>query len=117
MMIREKLVILKQSNMLEQSTVDSLLAILDYLITKNIIDSEDKADFFITHLAMACMRNNKKEYINFLEDDMREEIIASEHFLASQMLWRKLKKLLSFKLYEAETDYIYLHLVNFLNAR
>ena len=55
-MIREKLAILLSSEIIDQETQDYVLSVLEYLLKENIIEEEQQADVFLTHLAMADMR-------------------------------------------------------------
>jgi len=116
-MIKNKLLILLDNNVIEKPIYDALLTILIYLLNKKIINDEQRSDFFLTHLAMACTRHNKGAPINFLDDDLKKEIIESENYPKSQRLWAKLQEILPLEFPESEMAYIHLHLINFLNAR
>ena len=107
-MIREKLAILLSSEIIDQETQDYVLSVLEYLLKENIIEEEQQADVFLTHLAMADMRRKKNETINDLESFIRAEIEAKE-------LWQDLQEMTSNKHFdETELDYFYLHIINML---
>lgn len=116
-MIKTKLEILFKNDVLDKTAYDSLLLILDDLIKKNIIQDTQQADFFLTHLAMACARHKNKENINQLDEVLKKEIYESKHYNESSLLWEQLQKRLPLTLHKSEIDYIYLHLINFLNTR
>ena len=106
-MIREKLAILLSSEIIDQETQVYVLSVLEYLLKKNVIEEEQQADVFLTHLAMADMRRKKSETINDLESD--------EKFLHSKELWQDLQEMTSNKHFdETELDYFYLHIINML---
>ncbi|WP_278530592.1 hypothetical protein [Enterococcus asini] len=114
-MIREKLTILLSSEVIDQETHDYVLGVLDYLLKNDIIEGEEKADVFLTHLAMADMRRKKSETINDLESFIRAEIESDAKFLHSKELWQDLQKMTSDKQFDdAELDYFYLHIINML---
>ncbi|RBS32480.1 hypothetical protein [Enterococcus faecium] len=114
-MIREKLTILLISEVIDQETYDYVLSVLDYLLKNGIIESKEKADVFLTHLAMADMRRKKSETINDLESFIRTEIESDTKFLHSKELWQDLQRMTSDKQFEdAELDYFYLHIINML---
>lgn len=114
-MIREKLAILLSSEIIDQETQDYVLSVLEYLLKKNVIEEEQQADVFLTHLAMADIRRKKSETINDLESFIRAEIEADEKFLHSKELWQDLQEMTSNKHFdEIELDYFYLHIINML---
>lgn len=114
-MIREKLTILLTSDIIDQETHDYVLSVLDYLLQNDIIEGEQKADVFLTHLAMADTRRKKSETINDLESFIRAEIEADAQFLHSKELWQDLQEMTSDKKFDdAELDYFYLHIINML---
>lgn len=114
-MIREKLTILLSSEVIDQETHDYVLNVLDYLLKNDLIESEQKADVFLTHLAMADMRRKKNETINDLESFVRAEIEADAKFIHSKELWQDLQKMTQEKHFdETELDYFYLHIINML---
>ena len=114
-MIREKLTILLSSNVIDQETHEYVLHVLDYLLKNEIIQNEQRADVFLTHLAMADMRRKTSETINDLESFIRVEIEADTKYLHSKELWQDLQKMAKEKQFtNAELDYFYLHIINML---
>ena len=114
-MIREKLTILLSSNVIDQETHEYVLHVLDYLLKNEIIQNEQRADVFLTHLSIADMRRKTGETINDLESFIRVEIEADTKYLHSKELWQDLQKMAKEKQFtNAELDYFYLHIINML---
>jgi len=112
-MIRKKLEILKDQNVINQEILNFNLDILELLKERNIIEDDEEADTFITHLAMAMARD-EDESINALEDETLEEIRADEDFEKAQSLWKEIDERAPINFHENETGYFHLHLVNLL---
>lgn len=112
-MIRKKLDILKENSVINQEILEFNLEILELLKDRNIIEKEDEADTFITHLAMAMARKDDEE-INAMEDVVLVEIKEDENFEQAKKLWEEIKELSPVTFHDNETGYFYLHLVNLL---
>ena len=63
-MIRDKLTVLLDSGIVDQETYDYVFNVLSYLLEKEIVEEEQQADVFLTHLAMADMRRKNNETVN-----------------------------------------------------
>ncbi len=113
-MIKQKLEILVESQIIEKTTEDYVLKVLDYLLATKIISDATKADVFLTHLAMADARRKKNESIASLDDFIVAEITGDPNFLHSKELWQDLEEMAENKFEEAELDYFYLHIINML---
>jgi len=112
-MIRKKLEILKDQNVINQEILNFNLYILELLKEKNVIEEDEEADTFITHLAMAMARD-EDESINAMDDTTLEQIKADENFEKAQTLWNEIDEKAAISFPENETGYFYLHLVNLL---
>jgi transcriptional antiterminator len=112
-MIRKKLDILKENGVIDQEILEFNLEILELLKNRNIIEEEDEADTFITHLAMAMARKDDDE-INAMEDVVLDEVKEDENFEAAKELWEEIEEMAPVTFHENETGYFYLHLVNLL---
>ena len=112
-MIRKKLDILKENQVINQETLDFNLEVLQFLKERQIIDAEDEADTFITHLAMAMTRSDD-EAINVMEDYIFDEIKNDKDFKKAQILWKEIEEMTPVEFHENETGYFYLHLINLL---
>lgn len=112
-MIRKKLNILKENSIIDQVILEFNLEILKLLENRNIIEEEDEADTFITHLAMAMAREDDEE-INAMEDVVLTEIKEDEEFEQAKKLWEEIEEMAPVTFHENETGYFYLHLVNLL---
>lgn len=114
-MIREKLAVLLDSEIIDQDTNDYILHVLFYLVDTAIIDEEERADIFLTHLAMADMRRKNSEAVSDLESFIKSEIEADAKYLHSKELWQDLQQMTSEKNFaNSELDYFYLHIINML---
>lgn len=114
-MIRDKLTVLLDSGIVDQETYDYVFNVLSYLLEKKIVEEEQQADVFLTHLAMADMRRKNNETVNSLESFIQAEIEGDPHYLHSRELWQDLQKMTSEQSFaDAELDYFYLHIINML---
>lgn len=113
-MIKQKLEILVESQIIEEETQSYVLRVLDYLLGKQLIEETRKADVFLTHLAMADARRKKNESIANLDEFILAEIESDPTYLHSKELWQDLEKMTENKFEEAELDYFYLHIINML---
>lgn len=117
-MIQQKLVILKENNVIDEHTFDEMQEVLNYLRTNNVIQEDDEADTFITHLAMASSREkNQEAQVDFVDEAIKNEIEAAPEYVQAVRIWGEVSELISVDFPEAENDYFYLHLVTLLQAK
>ncbi|MBP1045072.1 PRD domain-containing protein [Enterococcus sp. BWM-S5] len=114
-MIKQKLIVLEESGIIDTEVHNYVLAVCDYLKEKQIIKEDHEADVFLTHLAMAAARQKSGEAVNALDPFIKEQIISDSQYLHSQVLWQELAELVTIDFDETELDYFYLHICNMLN--
>ena len=114
-MIQQKLVILKENNVIDEQTYLFMQETLTLLKDKEIIKEESESDTFITHLAMATSRQIKEEEpIDFVDDTIKNEIEKAAEFQQAVEIWEQITDLSPITFPENEKDYFYLHLVTML---
>lgn len=114
-MIQEKLMILKENNVITDVVYDYTQEVLLYLKDQNIVKTEDQADVFITHLAMATARQYTDENVNSVDPLIYDEIKANVRYEEAVHYWKNISALAPITFRENETGYFYLHLVALLN--
>lgn len=116
-MMQEKLNVLLENGIIDEAIFNRMNEVIDYLLEQNVIDDEDEADTFITHLAMATAREkNDEEQLDFVDESIKKEIEAAKEYDEAVQLWGELSKMVGVDFPEAENDYFYLHLVTLLQA-
>lgn len=113
-MIQEKLSILKENRVIDQETYEYAQEALMYLINKNIVEREESADVFITHLAMATARQNTDEMIDGIDEIVKQEIENDENYEEATEIWKELKAIAPTSFSQDEDGYFHLHLVTLL---
>lgn len=113
-MINEKLKVLLKSGVIDEETNAYVRDVLQYLLKNNIISSEDQADIFLTHLAMAHMRQKEDDAVSQMDDIIKSEIENNERYEESQQLWKIIDNMSELQFGESELHYFYLHIINML---
>ncbi|MCC5890354.1 MAG: PRD domain-containing protein [Alkalibacterium sp.] len=113
-MIKEKLRILKESNVIDEAAFTYSEEALMFLKKKEVIEDDDEADVFITHLAMATARQESDEKIEPLNTSIKEEIKQSDKYNEATTIWDELKQLAPADFNPDEDGYFHLHLVTLL---
>lgn len=114
-MIAKKLGILKEAKMIDEQTETFVLAVNTYLIEKKVIEEEEHLDMFLTHLAMANMRQKKNESVVKMDALILAEVENDPKLDASKKLWQELESYSSTKFSTDELGFIYMHIINLLN--
>ncbi|EDP68072.1 hypothetical protein CAT7_00895 [Carnobacterium sp. AT7] len=114
-MIQEKLTILRENNVINDSVYDYAQEVLKFMKAQNIINNEDEADTFITHLAMATARQYTEETINSVDQMINEQIKADQKYDEALKYWNEIAALAPIPFRENEAEYLHLHLVTLLN--
>lgn len=114
-MIQEKLTILRENNVINDSVYDYAQEVLKFMKAQNIISNEDEADTFITHLAMATARQYTEETINSVDQMINEQIKVDQKYDEALNYWNKITELAPVSFRENEAEYFHLHLVTLLN--
>lgn len=117
-MIEEKLTILLENEIIDEETFKEMNDVLTYMKKNDVIDDEDEADIFITHLAMASGRvKNQEEPIAAVDDAVKGQIIEAPEYEDAVQLWDELSRIVSVNFPAIENDYFYLHLVTLLQSQ
>jgi len=116
-MIQEKLTLLKENNVIDQTAYNYSQEAITYLKDKQVIAEDDEADVLITHLAMATARQNTDETIEAVDDAIGEEIKMNQHYESAKQLWNELKAFAPTEFDTSEEGYFHLHLVTLLQEK
>jgi hypothetical protein len=116
-MIGEKLKILRDSNVIDEETEQFVLSVNHYLLTRKVIDEEEHLDMFLTHLAMANMRQKKNETPLIMDEDILSEIKKDQKLAESKALWQELAQYSSTVFSTDELWFVYMHIINLLNKK
>ena len=114
-MIQEKLTILKENNVINETVYDYTQEVLKYLKKQGVITNEDQADVLVTHLAMATARQYTDEKVNSVDQFVYDEIKANPKYEQASYHWEAISALAPITFRENEAEYFYLHLVTLLN--
>ncbi|GEK89689.1 hypothetical protein SAMN04488100_12116 [Alkalibacterium putridalgicola] len=116
-MIQEKLDLLKENKVIDQTAYDYSQEALAYLKKEKVIEEDDDADVLITHLAMATARQNTDEKIEGVDDAILAEIQSDSHYDQAKELWNELKAFAPAEFETNEEGYFHLHLVTLLQEK
>ncbi|MDO4431984.1 MAG: PRD domain-containing protein [Aerococcaceae bacterium] len=116
-MILEKLKILQDSKVIDEDTYQFALNVLANFKELELIQADNEADVFLTHLAMADSRRKLNDYsIGEMDKFILDEVEKNEHYMQSKEIWESIsKKYTRDNFSDNEKHYIYLHLTNLLN--
>lgn len=107
MSLEIRLEILESTGTIAKETRESLQKVIQMFKNKyKIILSEELGSMMITHLAMAITRIKKGEPVNEISEDVYEEILDSEYFSKSEIIYEDLEKELDVILPESERKYM-----------
>lgn len=110
-MIREKLKVLRENDVIDEKVEEKVLQAGELLIEEEIIKDLDEADVFLTHLAMSFSR---EEELNEVDDSIKNQIVNNEHYSKAVDVWKKLRDKLDLDHSESEDDYMFMHLLTLL---
>lgn len=113
-MIQQKLTILKENQVIDEEVYRFSQEALAHLKEKEIIQEDDQADTFITHLAMAMARHGEEE-IQAVDEHILAEITADEKFAEAKTVWEEIAAKSPVPFHPNESGYFYLHLVTLLH--
>lgn len=117
-MIQEKLTILKENDVIDETTYEDMQVALNLLKQEAVIIEEDEADTFITHLAMATSRQRKnEEQVDSVDPMIKQEIEAALEYKKAVAIWKQLSEKINVDFPKNEDDYFYLHLVTLLQNK
>jgi len=113
--MKEKLDILKEGNVIDDTTYDFALKSYEIMKERQIVSRDDLLDMFITHLAMATQRIKNGEIASCDIESMTALIKDSaglDVFNKAIALWRELSIYSPVEYPLEEQTFIYLHLCN-----
>ena len=113
-MIKQKLAILLDSNIIDTDTYQYVLDVINYLLENQVIAEVDDADVFLTHLAMAHYRQKTGEIVNRLDEDFMIQIIEDENYQKALEVWADIKDMTKITFAESELGFFYMHLLTLL---
>lgn len=113
-MIQEKLDVLKTAGIIDDAVYEYIQAVIAYLEEKGLMNDVEKAEVFLTHLAMASARQKKGESVNALDTAISDQIKNEPQFVHAQDLWKELAALAPVSFHDNEIDYLYLHICTML---
>lgn len=113
-MIQEKLDVLKIAGIIDDAVYEYLQAVIAYLEGKGLMNDAEKAEVFLTHLAMASARQQKGESVTTLDATISEQIKNEPQFVHTQDLWKELAAMAPVSFHDNEIDYLYLHICTML---
>lgn len=116
-MIQEKLDILKDTNVIDETAYNYSQEALVYLKNNDIIKEDDEADVLITHLAMATARQNTDEKIDGVDGMILSDIQSDEKYDQATQIWDELRAFAPAKFEDNEEGYFHLHLVTLLREK
>lgn len=117
-MIQEKLTILKENDVIDETTYEEMQVALNELKKEHIIREDNEADTFITHLAMATSRQRKKQdQVDSVDQMIKREIEAAPEYEKAVLIWKELSEKINVEFPQNEDDYVYLHLVTLLQNK
>ena len=113
--IMERIGLLKEYNIADQTAYDDLVAIIKLIRERfGILLTEENAGVMITHIAAAFGRNRSGESVNpLVEAAVRELREHPCHSQAAEML-EALQGVITNELNEIEREFVLLHLCNLL---
>lgn len=113
-MIHKKMEVLNQSDIISKEIYDYALVIIETLKTQSFDITSDKAQVFMTHLAMATARQQKGESMNKMEQFILDDLMSQPQFEDAQIISDAMLENAPVAFTAAEKDYVYLHMCNLL---
>ncbi len=111
MTIKERIIILNESNQIDDDVRQRLIKLVtDFEKELNIKLDEENSSMFITHLAVAMTRTKESNTVNMPDEDLITELKESENYVKMNNLYVKLCDFMDFKFPEEEKWFILVHL-------
>ena len=102
-----RLELLESSNTINTETKKSLERVIEIFKNKYSIELvEENGSMMITHLAMAITRIKQGEPVKKISEDVYEEILESEYFEKSKVIYEDLQSVIDVVLPEDEKKYM-----------
>lgn len=114
-MIYKKLDVLKQGEIIDEPVFNYTLKVIAILEQEGFDVQSDKAQVFITHLAMATMRLLKNEQLAPLDPAIQADLESQSVFKQAEQIWGKLVVHSPVPFIPAEEGYVYIHMCSLLS--
>ncbi|GBU10397.1 hypothetical protein AwErysi_00130 [Erysipelotrichaceae bacterium] len=114
-MIYKKMEILKNGNIIDEAAYDYAFKVIKRLGEEGIDVQSDRAQVFVTHLAMATMRMQKGEVLEPLSEAIEADLKGQSIFAQAEILWTQLAYFAPKPFAQAEEGYIYIHMCSLLS--
>ena len=113
-MLRKRTEILRDANIINQEVSDFVFYCIDVLETDIENFQSDKAEVFVTHMAMAMQRVVNGEEVNELDDFIWKGMLEEECFGKAEEMYNKISQKSFIKIPEGEKKFIIMHICNLL---
>ncbi len=110
-MLKERIEILEQANIISKDVADYSKAVIDLLANKGEF-SQEKLEMFTTHLAMATQRVCMNHEVDILDENIWEEVRSSEHYKTAKLLYDEMIQLAPCQYPDAESKFLIMHICN-----
>lgn len=115
-MIVKKLEILKEAQVIDEQTEAFVLKVNEYFISAEEKVESANLEMFLTHLAMATMRQKGVEPVHAMNETIRLEIANHPKIEVAKKIWLELESYGTSPFTSNERWFIYMHLINLLNS-
>lgn len=114
-MLKMRMQILKQAGVISEEVAAFMDQVIDTMGEVFPGMSQEKAEMFTTHLAMATERIRKGEAIDGLEDAIWEEVAQSEEYPQARAFFDQMMAVCPVEFPENESRFMLLHICSILN--
>ena len=115
-MLERRFVILKDSEQIDQATLEYLRKMTKYIEEKTgKIPTEEKGGMLFTHLALAISRHQKGELCGDMDEMVKEQLEKKPLFCQAKNLWQEMSKACPINFAPQESDFMIMHLIAYLS--
>lgn len=115
--MEQRLAILLQGDVIDQETHDGMLQVVSTLENDwKIAIRHSQGNMALTHMASALMRSRRNEKIEPVDNEILEELKASDNFSTIMEIHQSLLNHFQFKLDPAEEGYLLVNLYSLILA-
>ena len=113
-MLKTRMQILEQAHVISEEVATFMFKVIDTLAEMFPELSQEKAEMFTTHLAMATERIRKGEGIDKMEDAIWQEVRESEEYPQASLFFERLLAVCPVVFPESERRFMLLHICSLL---
>lgn len=113
-MLKSRIQILKQGNVISEEVAEYVNQVIDLMYVEIPEADMSKAEMFTTHLAMATQRIFSGKPVDSPDEAIWEEIKEDSHFTKAEAFCNKIQSISPISCPEGEKRFIILHLCNLL---